>query len=344
MTSTKSIETSASSEPAAQTTGYLSSPSESADMTRALVTGVAGFIGSHLAHELLDRDYEVRGLDNFSTGNPERIGPLDERADFEFIEGDLRDETDVSTAVADVDYVFHQAAVPSVPRSVENPKLTTTSNCVGTTNLLVAARDADVDSVVVASSSSVYGSGGELPKREDQPANPESPYALSKYWTEKLALQFSELYGLQTVALRYFNIFGPGQDPDGEYAAVIPKFVDLMIDGERPVIYGDGEQSRDFTFIENALQANIKAAESDCTGEALNVGCGGNVTVNSLVERLNDVLDTDVEPVHEGPRPGDVRHSHADISKAREEIGYEPTVSFQGGLERTVEAARSEPE
>ncbi len=310
-------------------------------MTRALVTGAAGFIGSHLSRELLDRGHTVCGFDNFSTGDPARIDSLTDREDFEFLEGDLRDEDAAEAAVADAEWIFHQAAVPSVPRSVENPKVTTTANCVGSTNLLVAARDEDVESVVVASSSSVYGSGGELPKHEDQPDNPESPYALSKHWTERLAVQFSEFHGLETVALRYFNIFGPGQDPDGEYAAVIPKFINLMIDGEQPIIYGDGEQSRDFTYIDNAVQANIRAAKSDCAGEAMNVGCGDNTTINSLVEQLNGILGTDLDAVHDDPRPGDVRHSHADISKARELIGYEPEVGFREGLERTVAAGRS---
>jgi len=309
-------------------------------MTHALVTGAAGFIGSHLSRELLDRGYAVRGFDNFATGDPDRVDRLADRDGFEFLKGDLRDEDAVERAVADVDWVFHQAAVPSVPRSVEDPKTTTTANCVGSTNLLVAALDAGVESVVVASSSSVYGSGGQLSKREDQPADPESPYALSKYWTERLAVQFSDLYGLETVALRYFNVFGPDQDPDGEYAAVVPKFVTLMLDGERPVIYGDGEQSRDFTFVENAVQANVRAARSDCTGEVLNVGCGDNTTVNALVEHLNDILGTDIDPIHDDPRPGDVRHSHADVSTARDLIGYEPTVGFREGLERTVAAMR----
>jgi nucleoside-diphosphate-sugar epimerase len=203
--------------------------------------------------------------------------------------------------------------------------------------VLDEARKADVDTVVVASSSSVYGSTSDLPKAESMTANPESPYALSKYYTEKLALQFSELYDIDTVALRYFNIFGPGQDPDGEYAAVIPKFIELMRGGDRPVIYGDGEQSRDFTYIQNAIEANILAAEGDVTGETLNVGCGGRVTVNDLVERINGVLGTSIEPIYDDPRPGDVRHSHADLSHARETVGYEPEVGFQQGLERTVE-------
>jgi nucleoside-diphosphate-sugar epimerase len=236
-----------------------------------------------------------------------------------------------------VDYVFHQAAVPSVPRSVDDPVTTTDANCTGTATVLDAARKNDVDSVVVASSSSVYGSSEQLPKVETMESNPESPYALSKYFTEKLALQCSDLYDIDTAALRYFNIFGPRQDPNGEYAAVIPKFIDLMLDGDRPVIYGDGEQSRDFTYIDNAIQANILAAESDVTGEAFNVGTGGRVTVNELVETLNDLLETNINPVHDDPRPGDVRHSHADIAKAEELLGYEPAVQFDEGLERTIE-------
>ncbi|MFB6179896.1 MAG: NAD-dependent epimerase/dehydratase family protein, partial [Halorientalis sp.] len=202
---------------------------------------------------------------------------------------------------------------------------------------LDAARNADVDTVVVASSSSVYGSTEQLPKVETMDPRPESPYALSKYYTEKLSLQCSDLYDIDTVALRYFNIFGPRQDPNGEYAAVIPKFIDLLLSGERPMIYGDGEQSRDFTYIDNAIQANIAAAESDVTGEAFNVGCGGRVTINELVETLNDLLGTDIDPRYEDPRPGDVRHSHADISKAAEMFEYDPAVSFSEGLERTIE-------
>lgn len=306
-------------------------------MRRALVTGAAGFIGSHLSRELLERGYDVVGFDNFATGDPARIDELQAEESFEFVEGDLRDERAVADAVDGTDWVFHQAAVPSVPRSVDDPVTTTEANCLGTTNLLVAARDADVESVVVASSSSVYGSSGELPKHEAQPVDPESPYALSKYWTETLAVQFSDLYGLETVALRYFNVFGPGQDPEGEYAAVIPKFVRRMVDGERPIVYGDGEQSRDFTYIENAVRANVLAAERDCRGEVMNVGCGDTTTVNELVDHINDVLDTDVDPKYDDPRPGDVRHSYADVSKASDLIGYEPTVEFRDGLERTIE-------
>jgi len=306
-------------------------------MPTALVTGAAGFIGSSLADALLDRGYTVRGMDNFETGREVALEPLEGREGFIFEEADIRDADAMADLTDGVDYVFHQAAVPSVPRSVDDPVTTTDANCTGTATVLDAARKNDVDSVVVASSSSVYGSSEELPKVETMESNPESPYALSKHFTEKLALQCSDLYDIDTAALRYFNIFGPRQDPNGEYAAVIPKFIDLMLNGEQPVIYGDGEQSRDFTYIDNAIQANILAAESDVTGEAFNVGTGGRVTVNELVETLNDLLGIDIDPVHDDPRPGDVRHSHADISKAEELLEYNPEVQFEEGLERTVE-------
>jgi len=305
-------------------------------MTTALITGVAGFIGSNLAAALLDRGYTVRGIDNLVTGRKQNIDSLSDQSEFSFTEADIRDADAVAEVVNGVDYVFHQAAVPSVPRSVDDPVTSTDANCTGTATVLDEARKANVNTVVVASSSSVYGSSKELPKVETMTEQPESPYALSKYYTEKLALQFSDLYDINTVALRYFNIFGPGQDPEGEYAAVIPKFIDLMLARDRPVIYGDGEQSRDFTYIENAIQANIKAAEGDVTGEAFNVGTGGRVTVNELVESLNELLKTDIDPIYDDPRPGDVRHSHADISKAEELLGYEPTVGFDEGLERTI--------
>ncbi|WP_338756296.1 NAD-dependent epimerase/dehydratase family protein [Halobacterium salinarum] len=305
-------------------------------MPTALVTGVAGFIGSNLAHALLDHGYEVRGVDNFATGREQNLDPLRPNEDFVFHEADIRDADTMADVSQGADYVFHQAAVPSVPRSVDDPVTTTDANCTGTATVIDAARKADVDTVVVASSSSVYGSTEQLPKVESMTEQPESPYALSKHYTEKLALQASDLYDIDTAALRYFNIFGPRQDPNGDYAAVIPKFISLMLDGERPVIYGDGEQSRDFTFIENAVQANICAAEGDATGEAFNVGTGGRVTVNELVDALNDHLGTELDPIYDDPRPGDVRHSHADISKAREHLDYEPTVDFATGLGRTI--------
>jgi nucleoside-diphosphate-sugar epimerase len=307
-------------------------------MVTALVTGVAGFIGSSLADALLDRGYEVRGIDNFATGRRENLNRLAGRGEFSFSELDIRNQDGVREIMAGVDYVFHQAAVPSVPRSVNDPVTSTDANCTGTATVLDAARREEVDTAVVASSSSVYGSSEELPKVETMQPNPESPYALSKYYTEQLAVQCSDLYDIDTVALRYFNVFGPYQDPQGEYAAVIPKFIRLMLDGERPVIYGDGEQSRDFTYIDNVIRANVLAAEGDVSGEVFNTGYGGRYTINELVDALNELLGADLEPIYDDPRPGDVRHSHADISKARDLLGYDPKVDFVEGLERTVVA------
>jgi len=311
-------------------------------MPTALVTGVAGFIGSNLADALLDRGYTVRGIDNFTTGRKQNLTAIGESDAFTFHEADIRDADTLQSITEGVDYIFHQAAVPSVPRSVDDPVATTDANCTGTATVIDTARKADVDSVVVASSSSVYGSTEQLPKVETMTEQPESPYALSKFYTEKLTLQASELYDMDTAALRYFNIFGPRQDPNGDYAAVIPKFISLMLNGKRPVIYGDGEQSRDFTFIDNAIQANILAAESDVTGEAFNVGCGGRVTVNEIVDALNEGLGTDLDPIYDDPRPGDVRHSHADISKAESLLGYNLDVGFEDGLERTIAYYRNE--
>ena len=309
-------------------------------MPTALVTGAAGFVGSNLVEALADRGYTVRGVDNFETGRRSNLEPLDSLPEFSFHEADIRDGDAMADLMDGVDYLFHQAAVASVPRSVEDPVTTTDANCTGTATVLDAARRAGVEAAVVASSSSVYGSSEELPKVESMPATPESPYALSKYFTEELALEFSDFYDIDTVALRYFNVFGPRQDPEGQYAAVIPRFVSLMLDGDRPVIFGDGHQSRDFTYIDNAVQANVLAAEGDVTGEAFNVGTGGRVTVNELVETLNDHLGTDLDPIHDDPRPGDVRHSHADVSKAAELLGYDPEVGFEEGLERTIEYYR----
>lgn len=305
-------------------------------MVDVLVTGVAGFIGANLALSLLERGTAVRGIDNFETGHRDNLSELRAHPEFEFVEGDIRDPDDVAHAVQGVTVIYHQAAVPSVPRSVEDPRLSTAANCVGTANLVAAARDHDVETLVSASSSSVYGSSEELPKHESMPPRPESPYALSKYFTEQLTVQASSLYGIQAVALRYFNVFGPRQDPRGPYAAVIPKFINTLLEGERPVIYGDGEQSRDFTYIANVVDANIAAAHSEVSGEVFNVACGERTTVNELVGDINEILDTAIAPVYADPRPGDVRHSHADISKASEQFGYAPAISYRDGLERTI--------
>jgi nucleoside-diphosphate-sugar epimerase len=310
-------------------------------MPTALVTGVAGFIGSNLADALLERDYEVIGIDNLETGQRSNLDRLKTNNAFTFSEGDIRNRGDVESVIEGVDYVFHQAAVPSVPRSVDDPVTSTEANCTGTAVVLDVARKAGVENVVVASSSSVYGSSEKLPKVETMPTKPESPYALSKYYAEQLAMQCSELYDIETVALRYFNIFGPHQDPGGNYAAVIPKFIGLMLAGERPVIYGDGNQSRDFTYIDNAVQANILAAERDVSGEVFNVACGGRRTINELVETLNEKLGTELDPIYDDPRPGDVRHSNADISKAKTKLGYDPSVDFEDGVERTISSLQA---
>ena len=309
-------------------------------MQTALVTGAAGFIGSNLAEALVGRGYEVRGVGNFATGRRSNLEPLEPLSAFSFHEADIRDDEAMADLMDGVNSLFHQAAVASVPRSIEDPVTTTDANCTGTATVLDAARRTDVETAVVASSTAVYGSGEELPKVETVPETPESPYALSKYFTEELALEFSEFYDIDTVALRYFNVFGPRQDPEGQYAAVIPKFISLMLDGERPVVYGDGEQSRDFIYVDDAVQANVLAAEGDVTGEAFNVGTGGRVTVNELVGALNDLLGTEIDPVYDDPRPGDVRHSYADVSKAADLLGYDPEVGFEAGLERTVEYYR----
>lgn len=307
-----------------------------------LVTGGAGFIGSHLAEFLADRGHRVRVLDNLLTGRFENMTSFLDRV--EFINGDIRDIATCRRAVAGVDYILHQAALPSVPRSIENPALAHDINVNGTLNVLVAARDAGVKNVVLASSSSVYGDDPELPKREGREGKPLSPYALTKLLNEKYAKMFFELYGLRTVALRYFNVFGPRQDPASQYAAVIPLFITCVLGGKAPVIYGDGEQSRDFTYVANVVEANVMAAECDAgAGQVFNVACGESLTVNGLLAAVNRVLGTDISPRYEDPRPGDVRHSLADIARAREVLGYAPRVTFEEGLRRTAAWYRSAP-
>jgi len=301
-----------------------------------LVTGGAGFIGSNIARKLLARGEQVRLLDDFSTGKRENLNNL---ADAEVIEGSLLDQACLQKAVEGVAYILHQAAIPSVPRSVKDPLSTNEANVTGTLNLLKAAKEAQVKKFVCAASSSAYGDTEVLPKRESMPADPLSPYAVSKYTGELYAKVFASVYGLPTVSLRYFNIFGPYQDPASEYAAVIPKFIISILKGEVPEIYGDGEQSRDFTYIDNAVEANLLACKSEKvgSGEVINVACGESYSLNSLVEQLNEIMGTAIKPVYSDPRPGDVKHSLADITKAQELLGYEIKVSFKEGLKRTVE-------
>jgi nucleoside-diphosphate-sugar epimerase len=304
-------------------------------MEIALVTGAAGFIGSHLVEELLDRGYRVRGLDDLSTGRRERLGAVREDEGFGFLEGDVRDEQTVERATEGVDCVFHLAARTSVPGSVEDPATTTAVNCTGTATVAAAARKRDA-SVVFASSAAVYGADVPVPTPEDAELSPESPYAVSKRYGERL------LRGLDVdaVALRFFNVFGPRQDADGPYAAVIPAFVERMQAGQRPVIYGDGEQTRDFVSVGDVVDAIVSAAEREGTAGVYNVGSGRRISITGLVEALNDVLDTDLEPVYDDPRPGDIRHSGAEISRARTDLEYDPEVDLREGLARTVGSFR----
>jgi nucleoside-diphosphate-sugar epimerase len=305
-------------------------------MKCALVTGAAGFIGSHLTEELIDRGYDVRALDSLATGSLNNLESIADHDSFTFIDGDIRDKETLDSCIEGVDYVFHQAAVASVQRSFEQPSVVSDINCTGTSMLLEAAKKADVETVVVASSAAVYGSGGELPKREAMPVAPESPYALSKQYTEQAAVQIGAEYDFNAVGLRYFNVFGPRQDPEREYAAVIPKFISLMISGDRPTVFGDGEQSRDFVSVDDVVAANIQAAESGVTGEVFNIARGERTTINELVDQLNEILGADIEPRYEAPRPGDIRHSVAEISKARNQLDYEASTSFKDGLRQTV--------
>lgn len=300
-----------------------------------LVTGGAGFIGSNLSQALVEKGYSVRVLDNFSTGKRSNIREFEDR--IELIEGDIRDMATVRRAVEGVDYVMHLAALPSVDRSVRDPVTSNQVNVDGTLNVLVASRDAGVKRVVYAGSSSAYGDTPTLPKREDMPPNPKSPYAAQKLMGEYYCRIFYELYGLETVVLRYFNIFGPRQDSDSNYSAVIPRFITALLEGRSPTIYGDGLQSRDFTYVENAVEATISAAFApDAKGQVINVACGGRITLNELVDKLQKILGSDIPPVYAPPRPGDVRHSMADIGKARNLLGYEPKVDIEEGLRRTV--------
>jgi len=304
-----------------------------------LITGGAGFIGSHIVEELVKRKEKVRVLDNFSTGKKENITPFFK--DIELIEGDIRDLMIVKKAMKGTDFCLHQAALPSVPRSIKDPITTNEVNVLGTLNILMAAKEEGVKKVVYASSSSVYGDTPQLPKREDARASPLSPYALSKLAGEEYSKLFSSLYGLETIVLRYFNVFGSRQDPTSQYAAVIPKFISLMLKGKRPTIYGDGKQSRDFTYVLNVVNANLLATASKTKEGVFNIACGKRIMVNELVKNLNRVMNTDIEPLYTDPRPGDIRHSQADISRAEEVLGYKIGVDFEEGLKRTVEWFRS---
>jgi nucleoside-diphosphate-sugar epimerase len=308
---------------------------------RILVTGGGGFIGSHLAKRLVGLGHQVTILDNFSTGRRSNLEAL--ASGVEIIEGDIQSYERAFHAVRGCEVVFHEAALPSVPRSVQDPLTSTASNVIGTLNVLLAARDAEVRRVIYASSSSVYGSSPTPPKSEDMATLPISPYAVAKLAGEGYCRSFGVVYGLEAVAIRYFNVFGPRQDPRSMYAAVIPNFISALLAGESPTIFGDGEQSRDFTYIDNVVDANLLAMDADSVaGHVYNVACGASATLNELFAELRDLLGSDVEPTYSDPRPGDVRHSLADISAARRDLAYEPTVLLREGLSRTVEHFRDE--
>ncbi|MGA2515446.1 MAG: SDR family oxidoreductase [Thermodesulfobacteriota bacterium] len=307
-------------------------------MSKVLVTGGAGFIGSNLTEELLRRGHFVRVLDDFSTGKRENLIFDEKYPSLKVIEGDIRDLDTCQKAVEGMEYVFHQGALPSVQRSVEDPETSNAVNVGGTLNILLAARGKGVKRVIYASSSSVYGDTPTLPKHEEMPTNPLSPYALQKYVGEHYCRLFYQLYGLETISLRYFNIFGPKQDPNSLYSAVIPKFIDALVQDRPPVIFGDGEQSRDFTYIENVVQANLLAMSAEhLHGEAINIACGKRISLNQLLNVLKEILGSKIFPLYQEPRKGDVKHSLADIRKGKEIVGYEPTVGVEIGLKKTAE-------
>jgi nucleoside-diphosphate-sugar epimerase len=309
-------------------------------MAHYLVTGGAGFIGSHLAEELERRGERVRVVDDLSTGHRRNLAHL---RTVQLVEGDLADPDVARRATEGVDYVLHQAAIPSVPRSVNDPVTSNRANIDATLNVLVAARDARVKRVVYAASSSAYGDTAALPKREDMPTAPLSPYALQKLVGEQYMKLFTDLYGLETVSIRYFNVFGPRQDPSSPYSGVISLFATALLEGRQPSICGDGEQTRDFTYVANVVDGVLRACTAPkASGQVINVATGGRVSINELCAAMARAIGVEGSPAHVEPRPGDVRDSQADITKARELLGYEPIVGFEDGLARTVEWYREQ--
>ena len=307
-------------------------------MASHLVTGGAGFIGSHLSEELARRGHSVRVADSLVTG---KRGNLAHIGGVEFLEGDLADLPFAKRAVAGMNYVLHQAAIPSVPKSVNDPVTSHRANVDASLNVLVAARDAGVKRVVYAGSSSVYGNAAALPKREDMPSNPLSPYALQKLVAEQYCQMFTQLYGLETVTIRYFNVFGPRQDPGSPYSGVISLFSTALLEHRQPIIYGDGEQTRDFTYVANVVDGVLRACEAKgAAGEVINVATGGRISLNELLRVMNGILGTTAQPVYKEPRAGDVKDSQADISKARTLLGYQPSVPLEEGLRHTLDWCR----
>ena len=308
-------------------------------MAHYLVTGGAGFIGSHLSEELVRRGHRVRVADSLITG---KRSNLDHVPRVEFLEGDLADLEFARRAVSGCEFVLHQAAIPSVPRSVSDPITSNRANVDATLNVLVAARDAGVRRLVFAASSSAYGDTPTLPKHEGMPVNPLSPYALQKVVGEQYLQLFTRLYGLETVSIRYFNVFGPRQDPSSPYSGVISVFATALLENRPPTIYGDGEQTRDFTYVANVVDGVLRACEAPrASGQIINVATGGRISLNKLFETMRAVVGADVQPTYAASRAGDVRDSQADIRRAREVLGYEPTVSFEEGLRNTIDWYRT---
>ncbi|CAM3775592.1 SDR family oxidoreductase [Aeromicrobium ponti] len=307
--------------------------------SKFLVTGAAGFIGSNLVEAILQLGYKVRGLDDFSTGKKENVDEFINNPNYEFVEGTILDPDTCITACDGIDYVLHQAAWGSVPRSIEMPLLYEEINIRGTLNMMEAARKNNVKKFVYASSSSVYGDEPTLPKKEGKEGNLLSPYALTKMVNEEYGKIYTKLYGLDTYGLRYFNVFGRRQDPNGAYAAVIPKFIKQLLNDEQPTINGDGKQSRDFTYIENVIEANLKAcnASQEAAGQSYNIAYGGREFLIDIYMQLLNALEKDVQPIFGPDRKGDIKHSNADISKAKEMLGYNPDWSFERGIEAAIQ-------
>jgi len=305
-------------------------------MERFLVTGGAGFIGSNICKRLVSQDCFVRVVDNLLTGKRSNLNDIIDK--IEFIEADMGDNEVAREAMRDIDVVLHQGALPSVPRSIEDPALTH-KHCVDATfTLLLAARDAKIKRFVYASSSSAYGDSPTLPKIETMVAEPLSPYAAAKLAGEYYCKVFYTVFGLETISLRYFNIFGPYQDPTSQYAAAIPAFVTTILKDRRPTVYGDGEQSRDFTYVDNVVEANLLAARAKKTkGQVVNIACGKRITINAIIELVNELVGKDIKPTYAAPRPGDVKHSLADINLAKKVIGYKPVVDFRSGLKKAIQ-------
>ena len=301
-----------------------------------LVTGGAGFIGSNIVEALVARGADVRVIDNFATGHPENLDAF--KCQVEFRQLDICDFTALKEAVRGVDYVLHEAAIPSVPRSVVDPITSHNADVTGTLHVLWAAKEAGVKRVVYAASSSAYGDSVELPKHEAMPVNPISPYGLMKYMGEEYCRLFTKLYGLETVSLRYFNVFGPRQDPRSQYSGVLSRFITSMLKGKRPVIFGDGTQSRDFTYVSNVVSANLLACEAPgASGKVYNIACGQRISLNQVVDTLNRLLGSNLSACYESPRSGDIKHSLADVRLSGRELGYAPFVNFEEGLKTTVE-------